>query len=91
MKPPADGHRDGETYNAEFDYDRLNRQMKRVWSVMADEKWHTLYEIGRITSEPEASISARIRDLRKAKFGGHIVERRYLGDGTWEYRLAGRK
>jgi hypothetical protein len=36
----------------------------------------------------ETGISARLRDLRKPKFGGYVVEskRRYDG-GLWEYRL----
>jgi len=34
----------------------------------------------------EAGISARIRDLRKPKYGGHTIERRKNGS-LWEYRL----
>jgi hypothetical protein len=33
------------------------------------------------------SVSARVRDLRKDKFGSHRVDRRYAGNGVWEYRL----
>jgi putative component of toxin-antitoxin plasmid stabilization module len=33
------------------------------------------------------TVSARVRDLRKAKYGAHIVDRRYVGHGVWEYRL----
>lgn len=35
-----------------------------------------------------ASISARLRDLRKPKFGGYVVERRRRTVGTWEYRVS---
>ena len=49
--------------------------------------WYKLHEIATQTNDPEASVSARLRDLRKAKFGGHEIERRYVGDGLWEYRM----
>ena len=91
VRTPPDGHRDGKTYRAEFDYDRLNRQMQAVWKVVQDKEWHTLYEISEKTGEPEQSVSARLRDLRKARFGNHDVMRRYLGEGLWEYRVAGRR
>jgi hypothetical protein len=36
----------------------------------------------------ETGISARLRDLRKPKFGGYTVEIRRRSDGgLWEYRL----
>jgi predicted transcriptional regulator len=74
------------------DFDRLNRQMKAVYRVMADQNWHTLDEIERATGHPQASVSARLRDLRKPKFGGFTVEKRRGGaGGTWEYRLLARR
>jgi hypothetical protein len=36
-----------------------------------------------------AAISARLRDLRKPKYGSREVERRYLHNGLFEYRLRG--
>ena len=89
-----EGHRDGETYVRSFDYARLNRQARVVWDVMDDSKWRTLREIADSCSEPEASISARLRDFRKEKFGGHDVERRRRGGGEkglFEYRLLANK
>jgi hypothetical protein len=41
----------------------------------------TLQDIARETGDPEASISARLRDLRKPQFGGHTVERIRTGEG----------
>ncbi len=36
----------------------------------------------------ETGISARLRDLRKPKFGGYVVEsKRRFDGGLWEYRL----
>lgn len=78
---------DGATYSAPRDKIRLAKQASRVWRILLDGDWHTLAELRRTTGDPEASVSARIRDLRKAKFGGHLVERENLGAGTWRYRL----
>jgi hypothetical protein len=78
---------DGATFDPRRDKVRLGKQASRVWREMRDYQWHTLAELARLTDDPEASISARIRDLRKPKFGGHIVERENLGAGTWRYRL----
>lgn len=83
-----DGHRGGETYEAEFDFDRLNAQAKRVYLVMKDSEWRTLSEISSFTGDPEASVSARLRDFRKDKFGALTVERRRRTDnGLYEYRV----
>lgn len=83
---------DGETFDAEHDLSRLGRQLDRVKAALerAKGKWLTLAEISERTKDPQASISARIRDLRKEKFGGYEVERRRRGDpklGLWEYRI----
>lgn len=83
-------HFDGKTYEAPLDYERLGRQLLAVLSVVKDGRWRTLSEVAAETGEPEASISARLRDLRKEKFGGHTVERRRRGEekrGLFEYRL----
>lgn len=78
---------DGETYERERDHDRLHAQLYRVKLVLLDGKWHTLAEIAARTGDPEASVSARIRDLRKAKFGGYEIEREYVSKGLWQYRM----
>lgn len=78
---------DGETYERALDHDRLGAQMLRVAHVMKDGKWHTLAEVAKVTEDPEASVSARIRDLRKLKFGGHSVNRERVVGGKFKYRL----
>ena len=78
---------DGDTYDHDRDHERLFAQLGRVRRVMLDARWHTLHEVSALTGDPPASVSARIRDLRKQKFGGHIVDRQYLHDGLWQYRL----
>ena len=82
-----DGPRDGKTFAKAKDEKRLNKQARAVWNLMRDGIWRTLAEISNATREPEASISARLRDFRKPKFGGHQVWRRRRTEGAWEYRL----
>jgi len=82
---------DGKTYQEEFDFFRLSGQLQRVLLVMRDGHWRTLEEIKCLTGDSrDASVSARLRDLRKPKFGGFKVERRSRADrcrGLFEYRL----
>lgn len=80
-------HFDGATFVPERDGARLTRQFTRVWAAMKDGRWRTLAELHAITEDPEASISARMRDFRKAKFGSHGVERQFVVNGLHRYRL----
>jgi hypothetical protein len=82
---------DGITYSPEFDRERLGAQLRRVLQAMEIGGWYTLAEIAAHTGDTsQAAISARLRDLRKAKFGGFAVERRRRGEprlGLWEYHM----
>lgn len=79
---------DGEEgYIPERDDERLLKQLSRVRTLMSDGKWRTLDEIAAETKDPPASISARLRDLRKLKHGHRIVEKRHVERGLWSYRL----
>jgi hypothetical protein len=82
---------DGQTYHADLDQARLTTEFERVKALMADGQWRTLKEIRiGIGGGSEPGISARLRDLRKAKYGAYIVERRRRGNpkaGLWEYRV----
>jgi len=80
------GVRDGATFTSK-DLDRLNAQARRVFLFVMDQDWHSLREIADYTGDPEASVSARLRDLRKPRFGGMGVERNRLDSGLWMYRL----
>lgn len=78
---------------------RLTGQLARVYDVlviasMVRGDWLTLAEIAQEcrrlrpdTHDSEAGISARLRDLRKPRFGGYEVLRRRRTQGQWEYRL----
>ena len=83
---------DGKTYNAKKDKQRLTTLLTLVRNFMSDGLPHTFSEIreGIGNKGSEAGISARLRDLRKKKFGGMTVIRRRRGDpkkGLWEYIL----
>lgn len=90
---PADPpHFDGATYEPEHDRARLTTLLERVRSYMlATGSWKTLDEIADVVgSRSSASVSARLRDLRKWKFGAFEVDRRRRGDpadGLYEYRV----
>lgn len=79
----------GYTFSETLDGDRLRIQLHAVWNFMFDEHWDTLHSISVAVGAPEASVSARLRDFRKPKFGGHIVERQRIpnGNGLHIYRL----
>lgn len=82
--PPAPDHLPIE------DRARLGAQARRVIALMVDAQWRTLSEISSSTGDPEASISARLRDLRRADHGGYTVEsqvRDPAHPGLIEYRV----
>jgi len=62
-------------------------QRLRVLKVMQDGEWHTLAEISQATGDPEASVSARLRDMRKPKFGGRYVAREQMDNGLYRYKV----
>lgn len=78
---------DGDDYQHERDHGRLSTQLLKILDLMRDGNWRTLHEIAEKTEAPEASVSAQLRHLRKPRFGSRTVERRYLGNGLYEYRV----
>lgn len=89
LPEPMPDH-DGETYRRDLDRGRLNAQASRVWELMSDGGWRTLDEIAAATGDPPASVSARLRDFRKEKWGARIVQRRRRAEaerGIFEYRV----
>jgi hypothetical protein len=79
----------GATFCPVLDGARLTGRLGRVFRRLRTGRWFTLAGLSALCGGSEASVSARIRDLRKSEFGGHTVERRRAdGDkGLWEYRL----
>ena len=84
--PPAPDF-DGKTYQRGRDHARLTAQLDAVRRYMRDGEWHTLGQIATAIGAPEASVSARLRDLRKPKFGKHTIERQHVTRGLFQYRL----
>ena len=78
---------DGETFSPVLDGPRLTSQLESVKALMADEQWRTLAEIARAVRGTEASVSARLRDLRKPRFGRHQVLRQRVVKGLHAYKV----
>jgi hypothetical protein len=78
---------DGETIEPEQDHERLKGQLKKVRDVMIDSQWRTLSEIAESVGAPEGAVSARLRDLRKEKFGGYEVNRQRVDGGLYRYQV----
>lgn len=77
----------GSDYKPERDNIRLGAQLERIFNLMKDGAWRTLEEIELKTGDPQASISAQIRHLKKQRFGGHTVNKEYVGNGLFKYQL----
>jgi hypothetical protein len=78
---------DGADYQPDRDTARLDGQLDRIRRYMADGQWRTLQAIAEATGAPPASVSAQLRNLRKTRFGGWTVQRRYDGHGLYQYRV----
>jgi hypothetical protein len=66
---------------------RLCGELEEVRDLMSDGAYRTVREIhGALEGRwSETGISARLRDLRKKCFGGHVVTKRRRSGGLWEY------
>jgi hypothetical protein len=73
----------GETFIATRDGKRLGAQLVKVRDTMSQGGWWTLNLLSEQTGAPPASVSARIRDLRRL---GWTVDREYVERGLWRYR-----
>lgn len=80
---------DGATYSAGLDCARLTGQLLRVHDALghSGQRW-TLRALADHTGGSEAAVSARLRDLRKERFGAHTICRERIGvTGLFEYWL----
>ena len=87
MKVLIPAYFDGETYEPEIDQKRLTGQLLRVYTLMSDGHWRTLAQIAKEAQGSEASVSARLRDLRKERFGRYRIDKRRVVGGLWEYKM----
>jgi len=83
----ADIRFNGADYVPERDNPRLKTQYDRVFYLMRDQKARTLREIATITGDPESSVSAQLRHMRKERFGSHEVVRERISEGLYTYKL----
>lgn len=76
----------GETFNEALDGQRLCAQRRRVLSAVLGKGWFTLRQISEMTGDPEASVSASLRDIARAGF--HKDRQRVPnGNGLHRYRI----
>jgi DNA-binding transcriptional regulator GbsR (MarR family) len=61
--------------------------LKRLYAVMLGGEEYTLDQLSVMLGADTPSISARIRDLRKWKYGANTIVRRHLGDRVYGYSL----
>lgn len=66
------------------DTERLGDQLKAVFEFVKTGEWVTLRQIAAHVGAPEASVSARLRDIRRL---GFTVEREYVLRGLHRYRV----
>ena len=83
---------DGETYDREIDGVRLSTQLIKVRATLlrCAGRYLTPDQLCRGSGYSPArwaSVSARVRDLRKDKFGGLNIKRKRLAGGEWAYGL----
>src|SRR5262245_54754043 len=77
----------GASYAPARDYERMNGQLRRTYDAMEDGHWHSLNGLAASAGGTVASVSARVRDLRKRKYGARVVERKHIKDGLFLYRM----
>jgi len=82
---------DGRTFSPAQDGSRLTSQLRQVRECLSNGDWWTLTALAAVAGGSESGVSARLRDLRKPRFGGYVIERERRKGGLWCYRLAGRQ
>jgi hypothetical protein len=86
-RPVRTARFDGSTYDYNRDHNRLENQLQQVREYLEDGVPSGLQEISRYTRIPMQSVSARIRDLRKPKFGGYTIVRTHVYGGYFHYAM----
>ena len=78
---------DGDDYDSTRDKERLTKQRDKIRMYMEGRDYLTVQEVAEFFNYPENSVSAQMRNLRKKKFGGRIVDREYFGNGLYKFKL----
>jgi hypothetical protein len=67
---------------------KMNSKMLAVLQFMLDGQWRSLRQISEGTAYPSLTgLSACIRSLRKPEYGSHMIEKRFVTESLYEYRL----
>ena len=77
----------GSDIDMNRDAKRLTGQLLDIYNLMKDGQWRSLGEIEAATGHGAASVSAQLRNLKKAAFGAHTVEKQHVKNGLFQYRL----
>jgi hypothetical protein len=85
---------DGDDYVADRDNARLTNQIDKV-RMYSSENNAGIYRVNECLvkqiaadlKQPEPSVSAQIRNLRKDRFGARTVNREYRGNGCYAFKL----
>ncbi len=78
---------DGVTIDPELDDGRLTTKVGKTYQAMRGGGGWKLSELAERIESTEAGASARIRDLRKPRWGGHVIEATRLPSNLWLYRM----
>ena len=84
---------DGDTYDEQRDGTPLASQLDAVRDAMLNGQWWSYKQLREHLQRhhqikaTDTSLSARIRDLRKIRFGGYSVQSRRKTHREWEYRI----
>jgi hypothetical protein len=78
----------GSDFEPKRDSQRLSAQHNRIKKLMLDGQARTLSQIAEKTGDPEASVSAQLRHLRKERFGAYTVSKNHLGNGLYTYKVS---
>lgn len=88
VKEAQEAHFDGSSYEPGEDFERLTSQLEKVRDLMLDGHWRSPQEIvGILHCGSDSAITARLRDLRKKRFGGFEVECMRVNKGLFRYRV----
>lgn len=64
------------------------RTCARIAAILRDGNWRSARSIARRLRLSTAGTTARLRDLRKAEYGGHVIQvRRPARPGVFDYRM----
>ena len=83
-----------ELYNLNLEPLSIDILNGKVLSLLRESDWWAPWEICRqiqlrwLVLVSDSSVTARIRDLRKPRYGSHVIEKRMRdGSRAYEYRL----